>query len=533
THTESSNFISPSDLNVLGRKLYAAFERKAGKIDIIYKGITADLFETHLSFHQQINDEGREYWMVFSGIVNNDELPQHQPLKRGYSLIEIMAWCYFNKIINKITILAIFSTHSDLTEKELHLLVEQMDRLFPDNLLENSSTFDMLKPAEIRSVATFINVGIDPFSEQTRHGTHITSNRTDALKYGGKKENLTLSIDQVITTSWNEVLTFNFYGIEGLLECVQDYMKWAPPSSGRQPPPVNAFSFSSYRGTSIARRIELLFSEIIGTFYSGKYPEGSRYILGIEREYYILNNQKGSLNYEKSGDITGLYKYLSRPLPDYQQTIFDSEILSDNILPQLYLYNKQGDVQFFFETKEDKVDIYVLDERGSLFTRTQSFYDVSGLIKHYQEYFESVKERMTFYSQTNAGFKDLVFYRIERKADGNREIIPQASHTYIRPLSFISLQVLVDRIENTLSFTLYCHDREFTNLQYGDNLYKETATHIISLRGSGEVYPIYITDLDLSAVLINGRNQTIQTTQYLYYKKIIEERLLKELKTIS
>ena len=533
SHTESTNLISPSDLNVLGRKLYAAFERKAGKIDIIYKGITPNLFETHLSFHQQTNDENKEYWMVFSGIVNEEEFIHHQPLKRAYSLIEIMAWCYFNKIINKLTVLAIFSTHSDLTEKELHLLVEQMQRLFPDDIMENSSTFDMLKPAEIRSVATFVNAGIDPFSEQTRHGTHITSGRTDALKYGGKKENLTLSIDQVIITSWNEVLTFNFYGIEGLLECVQDYMKWSTPSSGRQPPPVNAFSFSSYRGTSIARRVELLFNEILNTFYSGTHPEGTRYILGVEWEYYILTSKKEGLIYEKAGDINELYKYLSTPLVNYQQTIFDSEILSDSILPQIYRYNKHGNVQFFFEKKEDMVDIYVLDERGSLFTRTQSFYNEAGLIKHYQEYFESIKERMAFYSQSEAGFNELLIYRIERASDGRREIIPQASHNYIRPLSFISLQVLVDRIENTLSFTLYCGDQEFTNLQYGDSLYKETAKYIISLRGSGERYPIYITDLDLSAVLIGGKNQTIQTTQYLYYKKVIEERLLNELKTLS
>lgn len=533
SHTESSNFISPSDLNVLGRKLYAAFERKAGKIDIIYKGITPDLFESHLSFHQQINDEGREYWMVFSGIVNEEELTNHQPLKRGYSLIENMAWCYFNKIINKNTVLAIFSTKSDLSEKELHLLVEQMGRLFPEHLLDNTSTFDMLKPAAICSVATFVNVGIDPFAEQTRQGTHITSNRTDALKYGGKKENLTLSIDQVIITSWNEVLTFNYYGIDGLLECVQDYIKWAPPSSGKRPPPINAFSFSSYRGTSIARRVELLFSEIINTFYSGIYPEGTRYILGIEQEYYILTLQRGTLSYDKASDLNGLYKYLASPSSDYRQTIFDSEILSDNLLPQIYLHNKQGDVQFFFEVKEEIVDIYVLDEHGSLFTRTQEFHDVSGLIKHYQEYFESVKERMTFYSQTDAGFKDLLFYRIERASDGRREMIPQASHHYIRPLSFISLQVLVDRIENTLSFTLYCGDMELSNLQYGDNLYKETAKHIVSLRQSGEAYPIYITDLDLSAVLITGNNHTIQTTQYLYYKKVIEEHLLKELKLLS
>ena len=35
--------ISQSDLTTLGRKLYTAFERKAGKIDIVNRGVYADL----------------------------------------------------------------------------------------------------------------------------------------------------------------------------------------------------------------------------------------------------------------------------------------------------------------------------------------------------------------------------------------------------------------------------------------------------------------------------------------------------------
>ena len=72
-----SNLIDPKELNLLGRKLYAAFERKAGKVDIIYRGITHDLNETHLTIHQTQAADGTSFWGVFSGIVKEDEVCIH------------------------------------------------------------------------------------------------------------------------------------------------------------------------------------------------------------------------------------------------------------------------------------------------------------------------------------------------------------------------------------------------------------------------------------------------------------------------
>ncbi len=530
SRAESNNLISQTDLNVLGRKLYAAFERKAGKIEIVYKGITTDLHETHLSFHQLFSDEGQEYWMVYSGVVNEEESYTAIPMKRGYSLIEIMAWCYFNKIINRKTLLALYAQDTDLTEKELYLLVENMSRLFPEEVLAPSSVYDMRQPAKISAVATFINVGLDPFSAQTRKGKHISSSHTDALKYGGKKENLTLSIDQIIVTSWNEVLTFKFYDVDGLLKCIQGYMKWSPAEDGKKLLPINAFSFSSYRGTSIARRIETLFAEIIDTFYSGTYPDGTRYILGIEWEYYVLSMEGGLLQYEKAGNIDALYRYFMRPTERFRPVIFDSQTLTDNVLPLIYKNNRMGDVQCFFEVHNNEVDIYVLDERGSLCRQTQPFYDTAGLVRHYQEYFESVRERMAYSIQAGSGFRDVLFYRIDRGRNGQREIYRYGENNLIRAASYIKFQVMVDRKEEDVVFTLYCEDREFSNLEYGDRIYQEVARYVISLRKSGESYPIYITDLDLSSTLLDVSIESVQTVHYLHYKKIIEERLLDEIK---
>ena len=66
-------------------------------------------------------------------------------------------------------------------------------------------------------------------------------------------------------------------------------------------------------------------------------------------------------------------------------------------------------------------------------------------------------------------------------------------------------------------------------LEYGSNLYREVARYIVSLRGSGERYPIYITDIDLAPNLLSEGMDQLQTAHFLKYKKMIEERLVQEL----
>ena len=121
-HVESKNLIRQADLNVLGRKIYAAFERKAGKVELVYRGITKQLFESHLSLHKFNSDNGTSFWVVFNGVVPISDVAITTPLKRSLNLVEFLCWFYFNKIINKKIIVGLYSNDTDLTDKEIKLL---------------------------------------------------------------------------------------------------------------------------------------------------------------------------------------------------------------------------------------------------------------------------------------------------------------------------------------------------------------------------------------------------------------------------
>jgi len=75
-------------------------------------------------------------------------------------------------------------------------------------------------------------------------------------------------------------------------------------------------------------------------------------------------------------------------------------------------------------------------------------------------------------------------------------------------------------------FSIYCDEKEFTSLEYGEQVYDEVARHVLERRKSGLHYPIYITDIDLPRTLLgNDTADHVQTVHFLNYKRNIEERL--------
>lgn len=529
-HVQSKNLIRQADLNVLGRKIYAAFERKAGKVELVYRGITTQLFESHLSIHKLNSENGMSYWIAFTGVVSVNDIAVTEPLKRSLSLVELLCWCYFNKIINQKTIVGLYSNDSDLTDKEIKSLIENIDKNFSQAILVESSSEDYRQPATVVANTSYINVGIDPLLIKRNDGTHISSERSDTFKYGSRHSNLMVTIDQVLLTSWQEVLIFSYRGVEGLMECLKEYMQWAPPSKGRRPPSINASSFSSYRGISISKRVEQLFDTVYSCFYSTPPVSATRFILGVEWGYYILSLEEDNLKYHNVVSQEALIKYLSAPQESYSQWVFDSETLTNHVLPVIYNENKEGCVQCFYEIKQESADVYVLDEKGTLSYQQDIFYDVSTLMRHYSRFFESVHNRMHFVAQQSSQDMTLdidavEFYMIRRDRSGRKILNKQSINKYIRISHYVSLQVIVDLIDNKPVYTLFYEDEEFSSLQYGSRLYIEVVNRVLQNRKSDETYDIYVTDIDLSPAILNMTVNSLQTSRYLYFKRQIEKNL--------
>ena len=91
---------------------------------------------------------------------------------------------------------------------------------------------------------------------------------------------------------------------------------------------------------------------------------------------------------------------------------------------------------------------------------------------------------------------------------------------------YMGIQVIADHLnEHNQDITLYCDNREFSYMEYGEKLYTEVAQFVLATRTRNEHYPIYITDMDLTTATPQQDNSGKQTVHYLNYKKLIEKRL--------
>ena len=524
-----TNLINARDLNLLGRKLYAAFERKAGKVEIIYRGITHDLYETHLSLHRMRGEDNREFWIVFSGVVNEDDVATTSPLRRAYNLVELLAWCYFNKVLTSNSVIAIYHYGNELSDKEVKSIISMLEKTFQDGDFSDDNMEDLRRPARIKKVLTIVNAGTDPFLQHTRRGEHLTSNRTDSLRYGGRLENLAHSIDQIVMSSWNEVLTYRHTGIEGLFQAIQEYIRWSPPSNGIQPPSINAVSYSCYRGNAIAQRIEALFQDIMDCFYNRNHSAATRYVMAVEWDYYLLYLQDDILQYQKAGNLQALRQLLSKPTRDFRHVVFDSQTLSDDVLPTLFAHNRAGIVQVFFQIQNETVQTYILDEMGSLFTHESRFYDAISLVNQYERFFQSVHKRMQYLRAEGQGSHPqackIQFFYVNKSKNNTWQLVQHRGNNLFKPEEYINLQVLGDRIGSEVIFTVYCNDREYSTVEHGESLYQHVANYILQQREVPDEYPIYITDIDLSKALLGLDYANVQTVHYLQYKRHFESRL--------
>ncbi|GAB4299858.1 MAG: class I adenylate cyclase [Thiohalomonadaceae bacterium] len=523
------SLITQRDLTVLGRKLYAAFERKAGKVELLNRGINADLREAAVTIEELLDDQRQAGWLLYRGTLTSEEMRLATPLKRARNIIELVAWCYFNGIIDRHTVVALYPRITQLTANELKAIVERMQALFPAGCLDTRSLEEYAGPARIVHSALFVNNELDSFTSLSL-GQSISSGRPDALSYGGTGKNLVQSMDLVIVTSWREVLTYHFRRGKGLMDFFCEYFKWAPPSRGEAPPRIQVYGTSAQRGHIAAQRIDKLFHDLVATWYGAKALQGARYVVAVGRGYYLLSFEGDTLQYEALSSASSLYSALGRPSSTFRPVVLDPHTLTDPVLPLIYNRNRAGWVQFFYHPRGEMVEVYVLDERGSLFHETLPFFDARLLLSQFSRFFDAVLNRINFLmqeGQQTSAAEGVEFFLIGRDSENHYRLERQMAEFRNSYQQYLSLQVIVDHDENGATvFTLYCGEREFSTLEHGSELFSAVVRHVLELRRSGQHYPIYITDIGMSRAVLGEQGVSkVQTVHFLNYKRRIENEL--------
>ncbi len=521
--------IEQKDLNILGRKLYAAFERKAGKVETINRGISSSIIERHLTIQQGRGRDAEESWGLYPTGVEPGE--PGGSLKRTHSVVEILAWCHFNGLIGPRTIISLQVSHGILSLQEVRAILNTLENLFPGGKLPDTSIENFSRPPGILRGAVFANVGIDPLPRHSRRGTDLVSDQSDIMNYSGFSLNLAISFDLLLVSSWGEIITYKYTGITGLLDCLAHYLRMSLHTGQDEPAELSAFSFSSSHSNAIARRIEELYRDIARVFYRCDDDHRVRYILQVEQFYFVLESEQGPFHYTRHENYTALIEHLGKPQASFSNIEVDRKALLNTPLPAILKRNRRGLIQMFYLPRDRAADVFVLDQHGALFHQNVEYYEEASLVNQYSRFFDAILSRQNYLFHDDSAallLDNLEIFKVTKVRNKygfeRQSLHPEAGRHYF------NVQVIGDMVDHGTAFTVYCDDAEFSTLDHGKNLFREVAHYVLDKRGSGLKYPIYITDVDLSPSLLgNQRNGGVQAIDYLKYKRRIEEKLNREL----
>ncbi|UXY53204.1 class I adenylate cyclase [Pseudomonas tohonis] len=515
--------LNSRDLGVLGRRLYAAFERKAGKVEFINPGIAPDLAEDTLTLVQCPSPEaqGETQWALFPGSLNAQEWRDFAPIKRARELIELLAWCHRNGVIDPSTRLSLNPGTSDLSEFELSNLIASLQQCIPLPLPPVGEAA-LLRASAPSEVLLLINVGVDPLKQHSQMNVHMTTERTDSLGYSGVRDNLVLTIDQVTLNSWNELLVTRYDGPFAPLDCLRDFLNATPAD---MQPNLRVRCFCRNRAQAIAQRVEELFRDALAHLAS---PETTRYLLQVRQQYHVLELLPGQVSHTALDDLPALLEHLGEDLPTYSPLFLDRYALEGEDLALILPLGRPNCIQVFFRQDGESAELTLLDEHNALWRQRQPFRDQQSLLTPLQRFLQSVLYRrnalLPLDSPTPPSDLEILYYEVlpsppQRAQQVERRAAPQAPVSH----PFYDVQAIVEPLDaDRVHVTLYCNHREFSELEYGGELFASVARHILSQRSEAERYPCYITDLDLSRVLGEGHAQTVH---YLRYKAELEKQL--------
>ena len=531
----SSNAIDPQEINLLGRKLYTAMEKRPGKIDRVNPGISRTLIESRVSIHYARTRSESLAWFLFLGDVSETAARVTSPLKTCQSLIELLAWCHLNQVIDHNSNILLYPKSNPVSSEELYALITTLYNRYPIHETIEVPMEQLAAQPRGLSCSLFLNTGHDPMEHLSKQGKQLTSDRSDPLSFGAAHASLVKTVDQLITTSWGETLVTNREGTEGLLDAICYFLRMTLLVDPKQDPPlVTAHSFSSIRGGSTAKRVEQLVNDIMHFFGPQGQGLDGRYILQIGDEYCQIQRRKDRFVYFSIENDEELQQVLSEPQVEFRPIFIDQGALKNSPLPTIFALNKPGIIQVFYHSAGGMTALFILDEHGSLFQQQLQGMDEHFLLVQQQRFLSGLRLLRSLLVTNEPADRLLMdapeFHQLIQDRNGHFHADPRIPPRHRLPDNYLDLQVTCDRLDlQQASILITCGDQDFDTFEYGELLYQEVAQHILSSRRGRQDYPIYLTSLQLSGTIAEDTTSTIEL---LNFKKRIETRLNEALKSL-
>ncbi|MEM7543056.1 MAG: class I adenylate cyclase [Pseudomonadota bacterium] len=384
--------ISREDLDRLGRRLYAAFERKPSKVEFITKGICPNPVENDLSIHQVKNAQGATLWAIYQGTAKPGENSSHSALKRSRSLVDAVTWTYANRLHGAATQWHVFANADEANRRDIEIVLQALDNSLGAELSAHDDNHSSGVPRARRALV-FVNVGINPFSDTSYGGTSVVTQRTNAFCYGARRVNLVHQLDLVLLNSWGELFCFTYKGQSALGNCLVEFLNWQSEQL-QHAIGIEVCCSSNLAGDLLSTRVGNYLNSIARSAARLKGDENFHHFTQLGRKYLHFSRTGGHSNVTIYDNTASVYQTLEElPSERNNVVVLDEHADLSPTLAKIFANHRQGFLRCFIEPRGADAYVYILDGVGRLLTMRQPLHFLQTLALQYQRFLRAVLPR--------------------------------------------------------------------------------------------------------------------------------------------
>lgn len=513
------NKVTKSELLSLGRILYAAFERKSGKIEQLNNGIAKDVYEPKITLSQDKN----RGWGLYLGHINQSKLMINQPVFVGHSLFECLSWGCINRVISNTTRFHVYQINEYLSYRMAGEFTRDIIKLL-DKFSQYKTQITYNKEAQNNGLGIFINTRTDPLVEEKQGNLYRVVSQSDCFCWTDNKINLANHFDVILINSWGEITTEYYSGESAWIEFFNQYQNSIFKSSENIP----IYCRGLVQKDKVVERVTELLKKwnslLVNSRRSGM---ANRYLMTVGRKWLVIDLLPGNINFDVYGSLAKLYTGLSsNPFmdkPEVKIKFHLDPLLTLDLFVKSVVKRRLSDTIDFFIHQKNKsiVEVMVKSVNGSVHFQLHKNISVEQVIEHYQQFFEKIQNR----NLLNNGLLETVNY-FEYMQFANNQTVRfrpvKIKSTNLYPQFFLVQAIATQKEVFSTGFDLFTAEASFYYLDHGENVYSKLRNELLKARKERANYPIFLTDLDLSAI-----HKKVTIIESLNYKKMIEAKLNK------
>ncbi len=341
--------IAREEMAVLGRKLFAAFERKANKVEWLNPGIVPAMTEAQLFFYQQETE--MQSWAVSTSppSLESDALIGHHEGIAG-----LLAWCLCNGLIDERSRLKLFGRFESLNETILLQISDHLKKHLPTSLLASDASQHQafMQPKVPTKLLIYLNLerrGLEGLNPSAGLGSRYPI----------------ASVELVEINSWGEVSSGALREDEILLTLLQRWLHVVNSVGAQSQQSAPEIIIQSFQRSDqgLIESLESLFAALQKALIEN---ESGRFVLDTGSEFTILQVLAGDLHAIRASNYSELIQCLGRGQASYSKISFGENCLQGSVLAAILEKTQADTCSLFYHFHDGKTDIFTSDERGSI-----------------------------------------------------------------------------------------------------------------------------------------------------------------------